>query len=240
MMQGVAAVERALTILEAFRRGEDTLTLAQLAQRTGYYKSTILRLAVTLQATGYLERTVAGTYTLGAAPLRLAAISQRTHHPSDVIMPVLHELVQRTDESASYTVRRGATAMCVYRVDSPHMVRDTLRPGDAYPIDTAASGKAIRAFEAPHLEAHARVRTDLIARSDAALTPDYVSVATPIFGADGAVRGSISLSGLAHRFAESAMPGFVRLLLTSAGKITAEIGGDASVYAAAAARLVPS
>ena len=42
---GLAAVERALSILEAFGEADDELTLAELAKRTGLYKSTILRLS---------------------------------------------------------------------------------------------------------------------------------------------------------------------------------------------------
>jgi hypothetical protein len=42
--QGVAAVERALSILGAFYDGESTLSLSKIAQRAGLYKSTTLRL----------------------------------------------------------------------------------------------------------------------------------------------------------------------------------------------------
>ena len=42
---GVAALDRAFSILFAFRPGDYALTLAELAARTGLYKSTILRLA---------------------------------------------------------------------------------------------------------------------------------------------------------------------------------------------------
>jgi len=224
--KNVASVERAISILDAFRRDDDALTLAELAARTGFYKSTILRLAGTLVALGYLDRNAAGCYLIGPAPIRLAAISQRTQHPAEIIVPVLQALVAETDESASYTVRRGKTAMCVYRVDSPRLVRDTIRPGDAYAIDTGASGKAIRAFELPVLAAYASVRDTLVAHTAGELTPDFASIASPVFGADGHVRGSISISGLAHRFGDDALPSLQRLLLDAAARITAAIGGD--------------
>ena len=41
---GVAAVDRALTILSAFDGEPNALTLAALSRRTGFYKSTLLRL----------------------------------------------------------------------------------------------------------------------------------------------------------------------------------------------------
>ena len=42
---GVAAVDRALTILDAFREGDQSLTLTEISKRVGFYKSTTLRLA---------------------------------------------------------------------------------------------------------------------------------------------------------------------------------------------------
>src|SRR5258708_25933095 len=45
---GVAAVERALAILDAFGPEDPRLTLAELSQRTTFYKSTILRIAQSL------------------------------------------------------------------------------------------------------------------------------------------------------------------------------------------------
>jgi len=42
---GVASVDRALEILAAFEPTDEALTLAELAQRTGLYKSTILRIS---------------------------------------------------------------------------------------------------------------------------------------------------------------------------------------------------
>src|SRR5271154_3136016 len=59
---GVAAVERALAILDAFEPGEQRLTLAELSRRTTFYKSTILRLAQSLLRHGYLQRLDDGSY----------------------------------------------------------------------------------------------------------------------------------------------------------------------------------
>ena len=42
---GVAAVDRALAILDAFTDQDQKLSLAELAKRTGLYKSTAIRLA---------------------------------------------------------------------------------------------------------------------------------------------------------------------------------------------------
>src|SRR5215469_5119465 len=67
---GVAAVDRALAILGAFRLEDGALTLAELAARTGIYKSTILRLAQSLIRARLLLRLDDGQYRIGPEALR--------------------------------------------------------------------------------------------------------------------------------------------------------------------------
>ena len=78
---GVAAVDRALLILSAFREEDAALSLALLARRTGLYKSTILRLLQSLLRAGYVVRQPDGNYVLGPEPGRLAKIRQVSAAP---------------------------------------------------------------------------------------------------------------------------------------------------------------
>ena len=43
--KGVEAVDRALKLLDCFEISDHSLTLAELSRRSGFYKSTILRIA---------------------------------------------------------------------------------------------------------------------------------------------------------------------------------------------------
>jgi hypothetical protein len=51
---GVAAVDRALSVLGAFQDGDAALSLAELAERTRLYKSTVLRLLASLEHGGWV------------------------------------------------------------------------------------------------------------------------------------------------------------------------------------------
>src|SRR5919199_1071137 len=77
---GVATADRVLSILTAFRRGDGALELAELAARTGLVKSTIMRLAISLERYGFLMRQHDGSYRLGAEGGRLRAIFQEFPH----------------------------------------------------------------------------------------------------------------------------------------------------------------
>src|SRR5690349_18170236 len=74
---GVAAVDRALSILSAFVDNEPSLSLSRIAQRTGLYKSTTLRLIDSLEAAGYIRRLQSGDYQLGPTLFRLGMQYQK-------------------------------------------------------------------------------------------------------------------------------------------------------------------
>lgn len=60
----IASVERPLEVFDAFEAGPGALTLVELSERTGLYKSTILRIVETLAARGHLVREADGTYQI--------------------------------------------------------------------------------------------------------------------------------------------------------------------------------
>src|SRR5678815_4041052 len=60
---GVAAVDRALSLLAAYQEGDRSLTLNDLAARSGLVKSTILRLLASLAHFGFVRRDQEGRYT---------------------------------------------------------------------------------------------------------------------------------------------------------------------------------
>jgi DNA-binding IclR family transcriptional regulator len=221
----VASVERALRVLDAFGPQDDAVSLADLAARTGLYKSTLLRLASTLQTHGYLIRAASGEFRIGHAPLRLAALYLRSSQPADRIMPFLEQLVRDTGESASFTVRREDAAICIYRVDSPQIVRDHVRPGDAHPLDVGASGKAILAFSRPYRPRFAAIRKEGLAFSSGELTRDFASIAAPVHDAAG-VCGSIAVSGPSNRFGGRALSKIRPLLLAAARNVSLGLGAD--------------
>lgn len=191
---GAAAVDRALSLLLAFRPGDAALALADLARRTGLHKSTALRLLASLMHAGLVVRDEAGAYALGPAVARLHAIRTAAQPLEAVAMPVLRELVARTGESASFHVRRGDQRVCLLRVDSPQVLRDHLRPGDLLPMDRGAGAWVLRAYEGAAGEAFERIRAAGVAQCHGDRVADLSGVSAPVFGADGALAGALTLT----------------------------------------------
>ena len=224
--QGVAAVERALTILQAFDGESEPLTLAALSRRTGLYKSTLLRLMVSLQAFGYLLQLPDGRYRLGPTPFRLGAVYQRSNHLYDHVMPVLRELVAAGTESPSFHVRHDAAQrLCVFRVDSQHSTLDRVEAGSLLPLDRGAAGRVILAFDGEAGEAFDRIRETFVAESFGERDPDCAGIAAPVFGADGKLVGALSVSGPKSRFTDEARQAMAMRVLQGAVRLTNALGG---------------
>lgn len=214
--QGAAAVDRALSLLGAWRSGDAGLGLAELAQRTGLHKSTALRGLASLVHAGLLQRQADGLYRPGPEIARLHAVYAAQFSLDQVVLPVLHELVAATGESAAYHVRQGQpprqTRLCLFRVDSPHPVRDHIRAGDVLPLERGAGGRVLSAFGAGN-DAHrpsaedrrlyARIRADGYVASRGDRLTGVGGVSAPVFDAHGQIAAALTLTLPEHRWQES-------------------------------------
>lgn len=198
--QRVEAVERALSLLECFREDRRTLSLAELADATGMYKSTILRLAASLERFGYLVRREDGVFRLGPAAQRLGAVYRLGFDLERLIRPELLRLVQATGETASFYVRDGEARVCLYRENSPKAARHHLDEGTLLTLASGASGHVLRAFGSHPEAAEAAVRGAGYALSLGERDPDLAAIAMPVVDRKGTVHGALSVSGIITRF----------------------------------------
>ena len=226
----VASVVRAFEILSAFEHAPASLTLNELADRTGLYKSTILRLADTLIEHEFLMRAEDGTYQIGPRPFLLGARYQSSVIPAEWILPVLRELAAASGESAAFNVRNGDYRVCLWRVDSPRLIRDHTQPGDIRPLGTGAAGKLLEAFARREDPRYEELRRLPLSRSFGEVEADMAGLGVPVFGPLGDVRGVITLSGPSSRFTPEAMAVMEKLLWDAALRLTRRIGGDVAAF----------
>ena len=122
------------------------MTLAEVASATGFYKSTILRLAGSLERLGYLIRDESGIFRLGPAVARWRRIYRAEYNLDEAIRPELRRLVTATGETASFYIREGEFRVCLFRYNSPHSARHHLDEGTALPMTAGASAHVLAAF----------------------------------------------------------------------------------------------
>ncbi len=222
-VSGVAAADRVLTILTAFQKGDGAVELAELAARTGLVKSTIMRLAVSLERFGLVVRLPGGRYRLGAEALRLGAVYQHSLDIEQFVMPILERLVAGIGETASFYVPHGKSRLCLYRVDSMHSLRMHVQPGDIRPMDQSAISQVLREYAAGPGSA---AELDPPVYSGGITDPHTAALAMPVFGAGQRLVGALAVSGPITRLtAERATQ--VRDQLRDGGlELTMSLGGD--------------
>lgn len=221
---GVAAVDRALSILDAMT--DEKITLAELSKRTDLYKSTVLRLVKSLERFGYLLRDEDGCYRLGSKALYLGSLYQRHFNTSELVPPVLRKLVTDLHEGASFYIADGENRVVLHRVEAARSVRDSVHEGDRFPLGNGASGHVLRAFSGVRGERFDRIRDAMFAASFGERDPETAAFAAPVFGPGNRLVGAINVSGPRYRIEALGETKIVPALFKHAQALTTTLGGN--------------
>lgn len=218
---GAAAVDRALSLLAAFGPGDAALSLAQLAERTGLYKSTALRLLASLEHARLLQRHADGRWALGAEVPRLHSVYAASFSLEAVALPVLQALMERTRESVALHVRQGDRRVCLFRVDSPQLLRDHVRAGDVLPLDRGAGGRVLQAFAGQRGAVYDKIRREGFVELHGDRVPELTGISAPVWRAGGELVGALTLTLPSYR----ARPQWAPAVRQAAARLTDLLGG---------------
>ena len=223
--EGVASVERALTILDVFTDRDKSLTLTEISKRAGFYKSTTLRLAESLEKFGYLRRLDDGAYRLGPKPLYLGSLYQKHFSTSDFVPQIMRRMSEEIREGISFFVRDDDRRVCLHRVDSPRAIRDAIHEGDAFPLNNGASGHVLLAFSGLSGAKYDQIRDRCYAMSLGERDPETAAVACPVFAVQQRLVGALSVSGPKYRLDEKTLESMVPTMHKFAAELTQLLGG---------------
>lgn len=220
---GVDAVARALAILKSFGPERSALTLTEIAEATDLYKSTVLRLAATLEADGFLVRGPDRLFRAGPELWRLGALYQRGLDLGDLVRPTLHRLVEATGETASFYIADGDERICLYRVNSPRSVRHHLDEGQRLPIDRGAAGRVLTAYRNPASTEAGKIRERGFYVSLGERDPEVAAAAVPVIDVQGKLRGALSVSAIRTRFDPTARKAAIDVLKSEARALSSQL-----------------
>ena len=221
---GVAAVERALLILDAM--SEDRVSLAELTSRTGLVKSTVLRIAKSLEKFGYLLRSDEGFYRIGPKPYQIGCVYKRHYLSSEIVLPVLEHIVEELQEGASFYVLEGDTRICLHRLSATRVVHHLVQEGESLPLTVGAAGHVLRAFSGVRGSKFDEVRRNMFAASFGERDGESAAVASPVFGFDNALVGALSVSGPRYRIEDVGVGHILPVLFKYAKQLTKSMGGN--------------
>lgn len=140
-------VEKAFELLALLTERDDPVSLGELNERLGLGRERAVRLVMTMQRLGLLERNATGAYGLGIGAVELG---QKVLARSSVVRharPLLAELVRKHDEAVYLTVLEGDETVFLEMVDCRRQVRATPLVGKRFPFFTNAAGKLLKSLE---------------------------------------------------------------------------------------------
>jgi IclR family acetate operon transcriptional repressor len=143
---GTQSIERAIAVLECLSASENSLSLTEISRHVGLSSSTTHRLLRALTQAGYVDQDHSTErYGLG---IGVAVLGQRAIERSgyQLARPVLAHLSERTGESASLGVRRGAEVVVLDRIAGPAPLRFDHPAGAELAAHASAMGKVLLAF----------------------------------------------------------------------------------------------
>jgi DNA-binding IclR family transcriptional regulator len=192
----VAAVENAVSLLNAFTVKDPRLTLTQLAKRAGFSKSTAYRMTGSLIHLGLLVRGDDGVYRLGPALLRLGKIYELSFNLAEVVRPRLARLVAETGQTAVFYIRENDKRVCLFRRNAPDAFILNVHEGAHLPLERGCPGRVLLAFSGEPGEIYDEIRRVGYFVSLGDREAAGAGVAAPVFGQGGRLVGALGLYGL--------------------------------------------
>ncbi|MBT8354223.1 MAG: helix-turn-helix domain-containing protein, partial [Desulfofustis sp.] len=115
----VDSLATALRILDYFTIREPELSLRELSEKSGLYKSRIHRLCGTLVALGFLTRMPSSSYRLGPKLMTLGKVYERTNSLITLSKSIMKQLADSTGESVALFQLDGLHCICLSREYGP-------------------------------------------------------------------------------------------------------------------------
>jgi len=245
----IESVDKALSILGCFSDRVPELSLKQLSEKTGLYKSRILRLCGTLMAHGFLIRTEGSQYRLGPKLMMLGKIYERSNSLISIARPILRELASITGESAKLFVIQGTKRVCLVREKGTYPLSYHVEEGESFELYAGAGGKALLAYTSKEFrdqvlgekvlqrltpktiverrrleEEFATIREQGYASSSGEVFTEVAGMAAPVFDHENNIGAALTIAGPIQRFTEDRHQEMLEILLASARRLSQLLG----------------
>lgn len=245
----VDSLATALRILDHFTTRQPELSLKQLSEKTGLYKSRIHRLCGTLIATGFLVRTPSSSYRLGPKLMALGKIYENTNSLASISRPIMRDLTDLTGESVALFALEGNQCICMAREYGPSRLVFAIQEGDYMSLHATASGRILLAYGPEELrdefltdqnlekfttstihdpqrlaEELSEIRKRGYDINTEGREPGIAALAAPVFDHENDVKAALAVVGPIQRFSDDRMGTILQHLLAATRKISELLG----------------
>ena len=247
----VDSLATALRILDHFSIREPELSLRELSEKTGLYKSRIHRLCGTLVALRFLTRMPSSSYRLGPKLMALGKIYEKSNSMLTIARPIMKHLAEVTGESVALFQLDGDVCICLAReYGSSRLVFD-IQEGEDMELHASAAGRVFMAYGSGELAEKILAQPELKRFTSETITSrkvlkkrieaikgrgyeinrgerelEVAAIAAPIFNHEHDVAWVLTVVGPVQRFSENHEAGLITHL-TKAGRSISELLGAA-------------
>jgi DNA-binding IclR family transcriptional regulator len=244
----IGAVAHAIEVLRCISEAGNPIGVGDIARRIGIHKSSVSRLATTLENGRLVARDPAtGRLSLGTGLVALAAPVLAGFHLPDLVRPLLEQLAAKTGETVSFSIWDGAEAVSIAQVPGSNSVQAFSTPGHRNPAHGSASGKmllahmgeqAIAAYCAKPLRRFtertitdpailakelARYRSRGYAINTGEFEIDVGAVSSAVFDRRSHLLGTVTATVPMYRFAAARRTRLAKIVRTCAAELSAKL-----------------
>ncbi|OCB96269.1 HTH-type transcriptional regulator KipR [Bacillus amyloliquefaciens] len=228
---------------------EPSLSLNELVSRSEMPKTSVHRMASSLEEMGFLTRAADGRYQLGLIFLQFGQLVSERLDIRKIAKPIMEELCGEVDEAVQLIMRDGDEAIYVEKIEGTQTVRLFTAIGRRSPLYAGACARSILSF-LPREEIDTYLqKTEFAAIASGTMTnpaellqsietslqsgytisyselEDYTAaIGAPIFNHEGKVAAGISIAGFEARFSEDRLPYLTEKVKTAAQHISEKLG----------------
>jgi len=249
---GARALEKALDMLFSFQPDAPEQSLFQISRGLRFPPSTTRRLLKTMMSRRLVQQDpMTKLYRLGPGVFYLASVAKEGLDARRIALPVMERLRDATGENTTLHELRDGKRVCVEKVESTQVLRDTVLIGDQFPAHCGASGKVLLAhLPAEEIKKYLTSTKPLVALTARTITdPQKLSaelgrirrrgfafscgervmdglcaISAPIFDYDGKVRYSLTITLTPFRLRTKGRDKLARLVIQSAEDISVRFG----------------
>jgi DNA-binding IclR family transcriptional regulator len=228
-----AAVERALSMLEAVAQESEGLSNAEISRKLKIPKSSASYILRTLEAQNYLTRDGSGKYKVGLKILSLSRGALIGLDVRGVALPIMRHLTQRTGLTCHLAILDGPEAVYVEKVEPEGFIRMDTWVGRRMRVHATSVGKALVAHIAQNslenmlarlLKELEKVRNQGYAVDDEENNLGARCLGAPVFNDRGLIEAALGLSGTTQQVSPQTMPAIVESLKDAARQISMGMG----------------
>ena len=234
------SIEKALALLEMFAAEPYEFTVPELAEKTGFNRTTVYRTLQILMSRDFIMFDKSqDKYKIGYAMYHVGTKYLYNKNYQDKIMEILVEISEITKESVGMAVKEGSKIMSLLEVEIHQPMKFNDFPGKYFPPNKGCYGKCLMAYQPEEyvdkildgqvfektcyntltkkeelLKEYAKIREQGYVTSVDELGIDIVGTGIPIFGNDGQIKATVAVAFYKDEGWAERLKSFTKILLS--------------------------